>query len=106
MKSRIICLAPGRVAPGMTLAAAATDREGRVLLAVGTVLDTSLLDRLSRRGVEAVSVFLLDPRNAETIAQELQLAELRVAQIFRGSGSPARQILQTAILGYRRESTR
>ena len=106
MKSRIICLAPGRVAPGMALAAAATDREGRVLLAAGAVLDTGMLDRLNRRGVEAVFVHLLDTRNAETIAHELQLAESRVAQIFRGSGSPARQSLQSAILSYRREVTR
>jgi hypothetical protein len=106
MKSRIICLAPGRVAPGMALAAAATDREGRVLLAAGTVLDTGMLDRLNRRGVEAVFVHLLDTRNAETIAHELQRAEARVAHIFRGADGPARQSLQNAILGYRRETTR
>jgi hypothetical protein len=39
MKSRIICLARGRVVPGMALAAA-TNRDGRVLRAAGTVLDT------------------------------------------------------------------
>jgi hypothetical protein len=106
MKSRIICLAPGRVAPGMALAAAAMDREGRILLATGTVLDTSMLDRLNRRGVEAIFVHLLDTRNPETIAHELQRAEARVAHIFRGADGPARQSLQNAILGYRRETTR
>ncbi len=106
MKTRIICLAPGRVAPGMTLAAPATDHEGRVLLAAGTVLDTATLDRLSRRGIEALSVLLLDTRDAETVARELQIAEARVATIFRGAGSSARDELHEAILAYRQECAR
>ncbi len=106
MKLRMICLAPGCVAPGMTLASAAMDQEGRVLLAEGTVLDHATLDRLSRRGIEAIAVLVPDTRDAETIAQELRLVESRVAQIFRGSGSAARQELQASVLGYRRESTR
>jgi hypothetical protein len=106
MKTRIICLAPGRVAPGMTLATPATDHEGRVLLAADTVLDTATLDRLSRRGVEAISVLLLDTRDADTIERELQSAETRIAAIFRGSGSSARDELHAVILAYRQECAR
>lgn len=106
MKSRTIVLPPGRVAPGMTLAAAVLDRDGHALLAAGTVLDTDTLDRLSRRGIEAVAVLLVDARDAETIAQEVSNAEARVAQIFRGTGSPARDALRSAVLQYRQESTR
>lgn len=107
MKTRIVCLAPGRVAPGMTLAAAALDRARHALLSAGTVLDAAMLDRLSRRGVEAVTVHVADPRDAETIARELREAEARVALIFRGAGSsPAREELHSAVLHYRRENAR
>ena len=106
MKSRTIFLPPGRVAPGMTLAAAVLDHEHHTLLSAGTVLDTSTLDRLSRRGIEAIAVLLLDTRDAETIARELGDAETRVANIFRGTGSPARDALHAAVLHFRQESIR
>lgn len=106
MKTRALCLSPGRIAPGMTLARAVTDREGNTLLAAGTVLDSEMLDRLIRRGVEAMTVLLVDPRDDETIASELAAAEARVAYIFRGQGSPSRNALRNAILNYRLENTR
>ena len=105
MKSRIVCLAPGRVAPGMTLATAVIDRDGHTLLAGGTALVPEMLERLIRRGVETVSVLVADTRDPETIAMELRAAESRVETIFRGAGSPARQALHTAILEFRREHT-
>ena len=105
MKTRALCLSPGRVAPGMTLARAVTDREGNTLLAAGAVLDSAMLDRLIRRGVEAMAVLVADTRDADAIASELAAAEARVAYIFRGQGSAARQALHAAILDYRREST-
>ncbi len=105
MKPRTIFLAPGRVAPGMTLAAAVHDRDHHTLLAAGTVLDTNTLDHLTQRGVEAIAVLLLDTRDAETITLEMRAAESRVAEIFRGTGSPAREALHAAVLLYRQEST-
>ena len=103
MKSRIICLAPGRVAPGMTLAISVTGHDGQSLLSAGTVLDSEMLERLIRRGVETVSVLLLDARDEETIAQDVNAAKSRVDYIFRGNGSPARGTLRSAILDYRLE---
>ena len=105
MKSRTIFLPPGRVVPGMTLAAAVAGKDGHALLAAGTIVDASILDRLSRRGIEAIAVLLLDTRDAESIAREVHSAQIRVAQIFRGSGSPARDELQSAVVHYRMEST-
>ncbi|MEI7613174.1 MAG: hypothetical protein WCK63_09710 [Betaproteobacteria bacterium] len=105
MKSRIICLAPGRVAPGMTLAASVTALDGQVLLSAGTVLSPETLDRLIRRGIETVSVMLLDTRNEETIAMEILAVQSRVELIFRGSGSSAREELRSAIINYRLEQS-
>lgn len=102
MNSRIVCLAPGRVAPGMTLAAAVIGRDGHILLAAATALDAEMLERLIRRGVESISVLVADTRDPETIAMELAAAEARVETIFRGVGNPARQELHMAILEFRR----
>ena len=106
MKSRTIFLPPGRVAPGMTLAAPVIDKDSHALLAAGAVLDASMLDRLSRRGIEAIAVLLLDTRDEATIANELLSVEARIAQIFRGTGSPAKHALHAAVLNFRQESTR
>ena len=106
MKTRALCLSPGRIAPGMLLAKAVTDRDGNTLLATGTELDSAMLDRLIRRGVEAMTVIVADTRDAETIASELAAAEARVAYIFRGKGSQSRDALHKAILDYRLENTR
>lgn len=105
MKLRTIFLPPGQVAPGVTLAATVFDKDGHALLSVGTVLDAGTLDRLSKRGVEAIAVLLPDMRDAATIAHELRGAEERVAHIFRGTGSPARKKLHVNVLRYRQEST-
>ena len=105
MKSRTMFFAPGRAAPGMTLAKAISDREGHALLAAGTVLSSEILDRLIRRGVPTLCALVLDARDDETIASELSTATTRVATIFRGHGSPARDELRAAILNYRQEAT-
>lgn len=106
MKTRALCLSPGRIAPGMTLAKAITDRDGNTLLAAGTVLDSEMLDRLIRRGVEAMTVLVVDTRDADTIASELSSAEARVGYIFRGRSSPSRDALHKTILNYRLENAR
>lgn len=106
MKTRALCLSPGRIAPGMTLAKGVVDRDGNTLLAAGTVLDSEMLDRLIRRGVEAITVLVVDNRDAETIASDLAAVEARVDYIFRGAGSPSRTALRQAILAYRMENTK
>ena len=106
MKSRILCFAPGRITPGMVLAKAVVDHEGKTLLTQGTVFTLEIIDRLIRRGVETASVLAPDPRSDEMIADEIRAAQLRVDTIFRHPGSPAREELRTAILDFRLESTR
>ena len=69
---RSICLAPGRAAPGMTLARTIADREGNTLLIAGTELDLSMLERLTRRGVNAISVLIPDTRDADAVLRRLQ----------------------------------
>lgn len=103
-KQRILCLAPGRATPGMTLARDLPDREGKPLLAAGTVLDVATLDRLIRRGVTTVTVLVADTRDAETLASERLAFEKRIAHIFRGTSSPAREALRSAVLAFRLKS--
>ncbi len=103
-KQRILCLAPGRAAPGMVLARDLLDREGKPLLAAGTVLAVATLDRLIRRGVTTVTVLVADTRDAETLASEREAFEKRISHIFRGTGSTARDALRSAVLAFRMES--
>ena len=105
-KQRIMCIAPGRAAPGMTLAKPVHDREGAILLTAETVLDPAVLERLIRRGVEAISVRVPDHRDEETIVRELADVRARIDTIFRGPGSAARNQLRDAVLGYRIENAR
>ena len=105
-KQRIMCLAPGRATPGMTLARAIPDREGSILLSSGTALDLPMLERLIRRGVDAISVLVPDNRDDATIADELRTVERRIETIFRGPGSPERDQLRAAVLDFRREATK
>lgn len=106
MKSRTLCFAPGRITPGMVLAKAVIDHEGKTLLTQGTVFSLEIIDRLLRRGVEAVSVLIPDSRSDEMIAEEMRLVSTRVDAIFRHPGSAAREELRAAILGFRQEITR
>lgn len=105
IKQRIMCLAPGRATPGMTLARHVLDREGAVLLTAGTMLDLAMLERLIRRGVDAISVLLPDTRDDETIARELAAVGERIGHIFRGPGNAARDELRAAVLEFRVEAT-
>ena len=104
-KQRLIRLPPGRAAPGMTLAAPVRDHEGSILLAADTLLDPALLERLLKRGVQAILVRVPDHRDEEMIARELAEVRARIETIFRGPGSAAREQLRKAILEYRTGST-
>lgn len=103
MKLRTLYFPPSGIAPGMTAAKAIIDRDGHTLLTAGTVLTLEMLDRLIRRGVEAIAIAVSDTRDDETIARELEASESRVNAIFRGTGSPAREQLRATILNYRQE---
>ena len=105
MKLRRITLAPGRATPGMVLAQAVVDHDGNTLLVAGTELGTEMIERLLRRRIQTVCVEVPDPRDAQTIANELRAASERVEEIFEGPGSAARESLRKAILAYREEST-
>ena len=104
MKTRVVCLAPGHISPGMVLASSITGQDGHTLLSRGTILDSEILDRLIRRGIETALVSVLDNRDDETIAMELRAAELRIGHIFRGKSNAAREALRGAILDFRLES--
>ena len=104
MKSRTLCFAPGRIVPGMVLARAIADHEGNTLLTIGTVMSLELIDRLIRRGVEAVHVLVADRRSEVAIADELQAATARIDTIFRLPGSASRDDLRAAVLAFREES--
>ncbi|SDI48673.1 hypothetical protein [Propionivibrio dicarboxylicus] len=104
MKMRNVCLAPSRATPGMTLTSPVNGRDGLPLLAAGTTIDGDTIERLIRRGVETIWVEIPDERDARTIAIELEAADHRIATIFRGRGSPAREALREAVIHYRRES--
>lgn len=101
MKTRIVCLPPGLLQPGMTIAAAVLSPQGAVLLAAGVELDREHIDGLRRRALEAVCVSLPDTRDAATIATEQAAATARVDYIFRGDGSASRQALQAAVRTFR-----
>ena len=106
MKTRTVCLSPGRAMPGMMLAAPVKGHDGHILLAGGAELDAETLERLLKRGIETLYVQVLDTRDEDTIAQEMRAAEQRVEHIFRGEGSAARAALRAAVLAYRLESVR
>ena len=104
MKMRNVCLAPSRATPGMTLTSPVNGRDGLPLLAAGTTIDGDMIERLIRRGVETIWVQMPDERDERAVAMELEAAEQRIAAIFRGRGSPAREALREAVIRYRRES--
>ena len=104
MKTRTLFFPPGRAAPGMILARAVVDKDGHTLLTADTVLESEMLERLVRRGIDVIAILAPDNRDDVTIAEEVRLAEQRVATIFRGPGSNARRELESAVLAFRRES--
>lgn len=102
MKTRVICLPPGQLQPGMIIATAVTGPQGAILFAAGTALDEYSLEQLRRRAIEFVTVSVPDPRDEATIAREVDEATARVDYIFRGTGSSARSALREIVLRYRR----
>jgi hypothetical protein len=106
LKQRIMCLAPGRAAPGMVLDKPVYDREGSILLTAETVLDATMFEQMLRRGVKAISVRVPDHRDEGTIAREIADIRARIDTIFRGPGNAGRNQLRDAVLDYRIESAK
>lgn len=102
MKTRSICLPPGRLQPGMTTAAAILVRHGEELLPANCVLDEAMIDSIRRRMVKCVIVGMPDERDAATITREIETGEKRLAYIFRGNSSEARVDLQKSVSLFRR----
>ena len=103
MKTRIVCLPPGELLPGMIVATQVNGAQGTALIAAGTTLDEPMLEKLKRRGIETLSVVVPDSRDEATIAREIEEAIARIEFIFRGQSSPARDALQETLISYRRK---
>lgn len=101
MKTRLACLPPGQLVPGMEVAVPVVSAQGAVLLAAGATLDDDAPENLRRRGIDFVTVAIPDRRDADTIAREQEDAALRVEYIFRGEGSACRNRLRQIVLDFR-----
>lgn len=101
MSTKAVCLTPERVTPGSRLARAVARADGHVLLAQGTELDREQLAHLWERGVEYVYIEVDDPRDGAARAADLEAADARVAELFRGPGGEARDALRRAVLAHR-----
>ncbi|MFA7270228.1 MAG: hypothetical protein WC073_12855 [Sterolibacterium sp.] len=102
MKTRSICLSPGRLQPGMTIAAAILTRQGDELLPANCVLDESLIERIRRRMIHCIVVNVPDDRDPATIAHEIETEEKRLTYIFRGDSREERAELLSAVRLFRR----
>ena len=105
MKTRSICLPPGRLQPGMTTATAIFTRQGEELLPVNCTLDEAMIERIKRRLIKCVIVTTPDERDAATIVRDIETEEKRLAYIFRGESSEARADLHAAVRLFRRRQT-
>jgi len=101
MKNRSICLAPGRLQPGMLTAAPILARQGEELLPANCTLDDAMIDSIRRRAIHSVQVNVPDERDAAEIAREIEIEEKRLSYIFRGENSEARAELLQAMRQFR-----
>jgi hypothetical protein len=92
------------IKPGARLAEAVRRPDGGLLLAEGTEIDTDNLQQLIKRGVECVEVLQEETRDAAQIERDVAAATARVAHLFRGKSSAARDELAATIADYRRRA--
>lgn len=83
----------------MALASTVHGRDGQTLLKAGTPLDSDVLERLIRRGVETLWVQTPGRSRRRNTVLELRNAQDRVNTIFRGHDT-ARAELRKAIIGF------
>ncbi|MCF8178776.1 MAG: hypothetical protein K9J74_09735 [Sulfuritalea sp.] len=104
MKDREVCIATQALAAGARLAKPVSRANGAVLLHAGAVNDADQLRLLIQRGIDSVYVLQEDLRDEEETHRDVGNALGRVAHLFRGEGSAARQALAETIADYRRQS--
>lgn len=104
MADRVVCVSTLRLKPGARLAQAVRRADGGLLLAAGTEIDLDQLRQLVQRGIETVYVSQEETRDAAQIERDVAAAAQRVAKLFRGESSPARDELAAAVADYRRRA--
>ncbi|MCX7180579.1 MAG: hypothetical protein NTX56_18065, partial [Proteobacteria bacterium] len=67
MKTRSICLSPGRLQPGMTTAAPILSHQGEELLPIKCILNEAMIESIRRRLIHCVMVTVPDERDAAQI---------------------------------------
>lgn len=104
MADRTVRVSTLGLEPGARLACAVRRADGALLLPAGTEVDVDQLRQLIQRGIECVDVLQEETRDAAQIEQDIAAAAARVAHLFRGEGSAAREELATVIADYRRRA--
>lgn len=101
---RKVCMPTLGLKPGARLAHAVRRADGVLLLAEGTEVDVDQLRQLIQRGIDCVDILEEETRDAAQIERDLAAAAARVAHLFRGRSSEARDALAAAVAGYRRQA--
>lgn len=104
MAERSICMSTLAATPGQRLAQAVRRADGGVLLSAGTELDVDQLRHLIQRGIDCIHVAQEETRDAGEVERDIAAAAARVAYLFRGPGSAAREELAEAVADYRRRA--
>jgi len=102
LAERTVCVSTLGIKPGARLAQAVRRPDGGLLLAAGTEIDVDHLQQLIQRGIECVHVLQEETRDAAQIERDVAAATARVAHLFRGNSSAARDELAATIADYRR----
>lgn len=103
LAERTVCIPTLALKPGATLAQAVRRADGALLLPAGSEVDVDHLRQMVQRGIEYVHVLQEETRDAAQIEHESATAEARVAHLFRGKTSDARQQLAAVVADYRRQ---
>ncbi len=104
LAERTVCISTLAIKPGARLAQAVRRPNGALLLAAETELDIDQVRQLVQRGIELVHVLQEETRDAAQIERDVAAAADRVAQLFRGQSSDARNELAAAVTDYRRRA--
>ncbi len=104
MADRTVCISTLGLKPGARLAQAVRRADGGLLLSAGTEVDVDQVRQLIQRGIACVHVLQEETRDAAQIQRDMAAAVERVALLFRGKSSDARDELAAVITDYRRRA--
>ena len=104
LADRTVCISTLGLKPGARLAQAVRRADGGLLLSAGTEVDVDQVRQLIQRGIECVHVLQAETRDAAQIEHDMAAAAERVARLFRGNSSDARNELAAVITDYRRRA--